>query len=1185
MAQNIPFLFGAGGGPPAPPAPPQPQQQMTSNAQQQTNGVAPQAQQAAFLQNALLPGMDMSALNGISPAQLALIGQLFQSGALNLPQVPIAPQPPAPTTAAAIVLPSATQAHSEEVTAPSYQEDVEMDKEDGELEEGEELDASREREFLRPPPTGPRKRSASPGDQYGSADRRASFQDPRISENPAKARKVSEQRSNEQAGKQGASPSMSRRTTTNGQSNGRRMIDAGSAARKFVLQMHNAGYSFEQLAKEVPNHTALRSMYKALNLPLPPASAAPHVAQMDGTVPSPLQQPRPNGTAASHTYSAAVGDRKVSATSKPAPAKPALPANREEYLARLAKLKTKPTASGVTPPTPKPAEQPKPLPTNAVTEPEPAVLLTAPTPNSKPAAFKSTVKTDLLKERLAKLKAEQAAKMAAASSSSDAPAVSSPLARPAPTTASSIPQPAGVAAYNGLGAGLGESVAKSFSSTQLPATGLTTTVPAQAPQQHIPTPLQTSFSSAPPTPNRPASALPGLFRLPGLFMGGTPTQASPIMQQPQRHIPPPPPPPPAPKPVLSAVLPGQPKTAFVNHDVSAASPVPSPAPLTIARRRPVAADFDNDVPASTVPSVSKRPVFGQSRSNSESERLIIEVSEDEDDIDDEPTPVASASKASFGYGKLSNFPPKPSFSSAPGTPGGVTPLSAAEHAERMKAHDVELDRIRRRLAEQEAKKLAKSKGAVDQQGVPTPASGKSTPMPQAVAEIVPATLAINVPTTTRQSLSAAALARQHERASLMVRQQELTEQLSRASSASVAPSSASGEAIVPVALTGGNPIIAKPAPIEAKSNVQAVDSEADTAPNGEQMEVSSDEEGELSDDAADLPEQTGNGAAAVSVPYDDDKIGSQASTVGTSQPGLEDAAVAHASNTLPMAVDEVTPVAATESRPESVRDNGNGVDEPMDEESSEEDDVDDLDDLDAPNPQTDKVANGDEGLLGDDSTSASSTPASDDDEEDYEPKLINPFANGNGEADAAIPDVNDAEPVVTQRRVDGDLAPELQPSKEQQTAIADHQEPPPQTSYFKPYESALSRFHDYRYHPDYLSNVRGGFKSLTYSHKIDSTKTLCQFEAAGGKCNNKQCEHQHFQNMTITDTNLLQELGTSRMPANGPAEEKRWKEGLGNVVKQLRSTSIGKDANAIAARIAEYRRDFLGDPTKTLNLG
>ena len=68
------------------------------------------------------------------------------------------------------------------------------------------------------------------------------------------------------------------------------------------------------------------------------------------------------------------------------------------------------------------------------------------------------------------------------------------------------------------------------------------------------------------------------------------------------------------------------------------------------------------------------------------------------------------------------------------------------------------------------------------------------------------------------------------------------------------------------------------------------------------------------------------------------------------------------------------------------------------------------------------------------------------------------------------------------------------------------------------------------------------------------------------------------------DTLLLKELGTYRTPTHGPESDKKWREGLGAVVKQLRTTNLGKDANAIAARIAEYRREFVGDPTMTLNL-
>jgi hypothetical protein len=66
---------------------------------------------------------------------------------------------------------------------------------------------------------------------------------------------------------------------------------------------------------------------------------------------------------------------------------------------------------------------------------------------------------------------------------------------------------------------------------------------------------------------------------------------------------------------------------------------------------------------------------------------------------------------------------------------------------------------------------------------------------------------------------------------------------------------------------------------------------------------------------------------------------------------------------------------------------------------------------------------------------------------------------------------------------------------------------------------------------------------------------------------------------------LLKLLGTHNAPAHSPDDHKRWNEGLGTVIKQLRSANVGRDVNAIAAAIAEYRKEFVGDPTKVLNLG
>ena len=62
-------------------------------------------------------------------------------------------------------------------------------------------------------------------------------------------------------------------------------------------------------------------------------------------------------------------------------------------------------------------------------------------------------------------------------------------------------------------------------------------------------------------------------------------------------------------------------------------------------------------------------------------------------------------------------------------------------------------------------------------------------------------------------------------------------------------------------------------------------------------------------------------------------------------------------------------------------------------------------------------------------------------------------------------------------------------------------------------------------------------------------------------------------------------LGTHGAPAHSPDGQKRWNEGLTTVIKQLRAANVGRNVNAIATAIAEYRKEFVGDPTKVLNLG
>ncbi|KAK4982580.1 hypothetical protein LTR50_007679 [Elasticomyces elasticus] len=136
--------------------------------------------------------------------------------------------------------------------------------------------------------------------------------------------------------------------------------------------------------------------------------------------------------------------------------------------------------------------------------------------------------------------------------------------------------------------------------------------------------------------------------------------------------------------------------------------------------------------------------------------------------------------------------------------------------------------------------------------------------------------------------------------------------------------------------------------------------------------------------------------------------------------------------------------------------------------------------------------------------------------------------------------------------------------------------------YFQPYRSPLSQFKAYRFHPQYLNTVSGGYRSLTYSHQIDPSRLLCKFECAGGVCNDPTCEGQHFRQMGITDDKMLVQMGSSN-PGRDSEEKQKWTTGLKEVVKQLRAQNL-KDPEIVAQRIVEYRRNFLQDPSRVLNL-
>ncbi|KAF1833605.1 hypothetical protein BDW02DRAFT_580226 [Decorospora gaudefroyi] len=166
-----------------------------------------------------------------------------------------------------------------------------------------------------------------------------------------------------------------------------------------------------------------------------------------------------------------------------------------------------------------------------------------------------------------------------------------------------------------------------------------------------------------------------------------------------------------------------------------------------------------------------------------------------------------------------------------------------------------------------------------------------------------------------------------------------------------------------------------------------------------------------------------------------------------------------------------------------------------------------------------------------------------------------------------------------------DLAPELQRGITPAAAVVDSlpvASDEDQLAKFTPYESPLRMFKSYRYHPSYAQDISGGFLSLTFSHQIDPEKPFCQYESAGGACNDPGCPDQHFRDVAITGDKLLVQLGTAN-PGKTSEEKQRWNDGLRGVLKELRQKNI-KDPNGIAAEIARYRRQFLNDDTRVVNL-
>lgn len=68
----------------------------------------------------------------------------------------------------------------------------------------------------------------------------------------------------------------------------------------------------------------------------------------------------------------------------------------------------------------------------------------------------------------------------------------------------------------------------------------------------------------------------------------------------------------------------------------------------------------------------------------------------------------------------------------------------------------------------------------------------------------------------------------------------------------------------------------------------------------------------------------------------------------------------------------------------------------------------------------------------------------------------------------------------------------------------------------------------------------------------------------------------------LADDMILVQMGATN-PGRSSEEKSKWNAGLRTLLMQLGAAGT-RDASTMAAAIAEYRRTFLADPTKVLNL-
>ncbi|KAJ4386500.1 hypothetical protein N0V93_009397 [Gnomoniopsis smithogilvyi] len=594
------------------------------------------------------------------------------------------------------------------------------------------------------------------------------------------------------------------------------------------------------------------------------------------------------------------------------------------------------------------------------------------------------------------------------------------------------------------------------------------------------------------------------------------------------------------------------------------------APQINQRKRPVAADFMDYPPL---------PVKRPSLANRQNSSLVISISDDEDEDDDDddvemevdsatedsPAPLPQVlTHTKRGGPSIRDFPPLSNIKTPRQVHSPVNGLSVSG----TKNPNVDLEtkerailEMQRKIKELEAKKEAKAKsGNVTPR---SPSTGSNVVPEQALQ--TPARSMANSHQADDKTTPSAQLLQEAEAANIAMPQlairntQPEDEHRGRATSAQVAGKSAK-------ALEKAERLRRMQEEmqrLQAEIDEEESDGEAEEQRNSGEVEATA-ETGEtqsLNVKLATTTPDSGPGAEVTqtetsSASFPEELIqpsltspNSQAMQIDfdLSRGRMSAEASPHADSLLSKAAAH-TPTVTEESR---LPDASDTAEPPHPREQSVNADLDRLDDYEPPEPKMDV-------RVGANSPRLSPAPAKVD-------QLATRRA-GEGPETSREVFVGSTYPIgtsLTHRKAVNDIAPTRQAS-------------------FAPYESPLRYYHAYRFHKNYNDGVPGGLKSLTYSNRIDPNKEMCPDEWEGNDCpRGDACQFQHFQSIIAPDSEIILELGSSD---EFTGDQKRdFNNGLREVVASFQKSKV-RDFRTIAQAILEFRRRFLGDPSKVLRL-